>query len=103
MAVVQLNYFLYKLLVAGVQVQVGAIDVHPRHVLSVVASLEGEVLEDVVFLVVEVVGNRLHPGVVRVARVIHVAAVQLEETATGQRCPAPGLLFTDTYLGSILE
>ena len=68
---------MYKLFVAGVQVQVGAIDVHPSHVLGIVASFEGKVLEHVIVFVMEVVSDCLHPSVVRVARVIHVATIKL--------------------------
>ena len=107
-AVVQLDHFLYKLLVARVQVQVGAVNVHPSHVLSVVTCFEREVLEDVIVLVMEIVGDRLHPSVVRVARVIHVAAVELGNKGRKKlakilyfRVPQEGVI--SAYFCSIFE
>jgi len=63
-----------EVLVRGVELQ-AVVHVQPGDVGGVVARLQLKVPEDLVAVVVEAAHLGLHPGVVRVARVVHVAAV----------------------------
>ena len=71
---VPLGHHVNEVLVRGVELQ-AVVHVQPGDVGGVVARLQVKVPEDRVAVVVEAAHLRLHPGVVGVARVVHVAPV----------------------------
>jgi hypothetical protein len=79
MGVAQLRHCFHKTGVTGVQVQV-LVDVDPLDVLGVIPSLQTEFPDCLVRVIVIIHRNCLHPSVVRVPGVIHVAFEDLVAT-----------------------
>lgn len=70
-----LGYGEYKIFVAGIELGV-SLNIHPRDVTGIITCFQWESAHTLAIVIVVVDCLRLHPRVVRVAGVIHVALKQ---------------------------